>query len=389
MSTAEEKLTRAKTRLVVRHPWFGLLASRLKTRPSDEVEGFLSDGETLQYDPDYFAAEPVETAEFALANSVMHHVLAHENRRKNRQGWLWQLATDYAVNGILLENGFTLPERARWEARFAGKYAEEIYAILKDEIRNEEYGDDESDEEGFNEQNKNRLKERQPPEDSENRRDDAFPLPPQELAPEAERMWEEAMKEALKRAEDQGRAPGGIERLFDRNVRGKIDWRAELYQLIQRHLKSDYTYLRPNKKMIASGIYLPSTTSERLAVTVAIDASGSVDEALLGRFMGELEALLLSFPDTGLDVVVCDAKIQGSWRFLPGERPDFKIRGGGGTDFRPVFDHIAMHLPHTALLLYFTDGRGSFPGRAPLYETVWVMPEAAEVPFGRTIVLET
>jgi predicted metal-dependent peptidase len=388
MSAAEEKLTRAKTRLVVRHPWFGLLASRLKAEPSEEVEAFLSDGKVLQYNPDFFAAEPVETAEFALANSVMHHVLAHENRRKNRQGWLWQLATDYAVNGILLENGFRLPERARWEARFAGKYAEEIYAVLKDEIENEEYGDDESDEEGFNEQNKNRLKERQPPENPANRRDDAFPLPPQELAPESERMWEEAMKEALDRAEDQGRAPGGLERLFERGAEGRIDWRTELHQLVQRHLKSDYTYLRPNRKMIASGIYLPSTTSERLAVTVAVDSSGSVDEALLGRFMGELEALLLSFPDTELDVVVCDAKIRGSWRFLPGERPDFKIEGGGGTDFRPVFAYVEAHLPHTALLLYFTDGRGSFPECAPFYETVWVMPEAAEVPFGRTIVLE-
>ena len=382
-----DKIAKAKTRLVVKHPWFGLLASRLETSPGDEVEAFLSDGKVLRYNPDFFAQEPVESIEFALANSVMHHVLAHENRRLKRQGWLWQLATDYAINGILKENGFRLPDRVHYDARFDGKYAEEIYAILKEEIRNEDYNDDESNEEGFNEQNKNRMKEKQHPDNPNRERDAGRPLPPQELEPEVERMWENAMKEALEKAEKQGRAPGGIERFFDRDIEATVDWRSELYHAIQRHQKSDYTFARPNRKLLADGVYLPSTTSEKMTLTVAIDSSGSVDEGLLGRFVGELEALLLSFPETEVDLLVCDAKIRGLYRFVSGEVLDFTLKGGGGTDFRPVFETIDEGFPQTSLLLYFTDAQGRFPDREPHYETVWILPREAAVPFGRTILL--
>ena len=383
----DQKIEKAKTRLVVRHPWFGLLASRLKTEPSEEVEAFLSDGRVLQYNPDWLSAEPLETAEFMLANSVMRHVLAHENRQKGRHGWLWQLATDYAINGMLLQNGFKLPERVHYEERFAGKYAEEIYAALKEEIQNEEYGDDESAETGFNEQNKNRTKE-QTPREKEAKGPDDRPFPPMELEPDVEEMWANAMKEALERAEKQGKTPGGLERIFSRELKPRVDWRSELYQAIARHHKNDYTFAKPAKKWIASGIYLPATHSEKLVVTVAIDTSGSVNDALLGLFVAELESILLSFPDAEVDLLLCDAKIQGVYRFVSGEILDFPVKGGGGTDFRPVFDHIEKELPQTSLLIYFTDAQGSFPDEEPHYDVLWVMPEEAEVPFGRKVLIE-
>ncbi|WP_353661394.1 VWA-like domain-containing protein [Hydrogenimonas sp. SS33] len=386
--SCEEKIARAKTRLVVQHPWFGLLAGRLKMEPSDEVEAFLSDGRVLQYNDEWLAAEPIESVEFALANSVMHHVLSHENRKQARQGWLWQLATDYAINDMLSQNGFKIPDRARFEERFSGMYAEEIYAVLKEEIKNEEYNDDESNEEGFNEQNKNRTKEQRPPEEGKEESKEKLPLPPQELEPELEEMWANAMEEALERAKEQGKTPGGLERLFTKGLEATVDWRSELHQAINRHLKSDYTFSRPNKKLLAHGIYLPSATGERLTVTVAIDSSGSVDERLLGLFMSELEAMMLGFPDAEVDILVCDAKIQGVYRFRSGEMLDFALKGGGGTDFRPVFDYIEATLPQTSLLIYFTDGEGRFPQAPPIYDTIWVLPEQKRVPFGRTILLE-
>jgi predicted metal-dependent peptidase len=386
--SVESKITKAKTRLMVKHPYFGLLASRLKTEPSDEVEAFLSDGKVLQYNPDYFSEESIETIEFALANSVMHHVLAHENRKLSRQGWLWQLATDYAINNMLKENGFKLPARVHYDERFEGMYAEAIYAQLKDEIKNEDYNDDESNEQGFNEQNKSRKKEQEPPPDQQKKKDDNLPLPPQELEPEVEEAWARTMKEALEKAQNQGREPGGIERFFSITSDTSVDWRSELYQAINRHLKTDYTFTKPNKKMIARGVYLPSTESDRLTVTVAIDSSGSVDEALLGLFMSELEALLMSFPNAEVDLLICDAKIQGVYRFVSGEILDFTLKGGGGTDFRPVFDYIESELPDTSLLIYFTDAEGTFPDDEPIYDTLWVLPEEKKVPFGRTIVLD-
>ena len=381
----EEKITKAKTRLLLKHPYFGMLATRLGTEAAD-VEAFLSDGRTLQYNEEYFNSEPLETVEFALANSVMHHVLAHENRKASRQGWLWQLATDYAINSMLKDNGFKIPARVNYDERFDGMYAEEIYARLKDEIRNEDYNDDESNEEGFNEQNKNRMKER-PPQESQNSSKESLPLPPAQLEPELEEEWARAMKEALDKARDRGEEPLGVERVFERGGEVSVDWRAELFHTINRHLKSDYTYARPNRKSIASGVYLPSTYSEKVRVAVAIDSSGSVDNALLGVFVDEFEALMMSFPDVEVDLLVCDAKIQGVYRFVSGEILDFSVKGGGGTDFRPVFDYIDRELPETSMLIYFTDAKGAFPSKEPPCETVWAVPEEAEVPFGKSVII--
>ena len=389
MNSLEIKITKAKTRLMVKHPYFGLLASRLKTEASDKVEAFLSDGKTLQYNPDYFLEEGIETIEFALANSVMHHVLAHENRKLSRQGWLWQLATDYAINNILKQNGFKLPKRVHYDERFEGMYAEAIYAHLKDEIKNEDYNDDESNEEGFNEQNKNRMKEQQPPQDNKNRCDDNLPLLPKELDPQLEEDWARAMRDALEKAQNQGHKPGGIERLFKITSDTSVDWRSELYQAVNRHLKTDYTFSKPNKKMIANGVYLPSIHSDSLIITVAIDSSGSVNEELLGIFMSELEALMMSFPDTEVDLLICDAKIQGVYRYVSGEILDFSLKGGGGTDFRPVFNYIENELSDTSLLIYFTDAEGRFPDNEPLYETIWVLSKNNNIPFGKKIVLKS
>lgn len=44
------------------------------------------------------------------------------------------------------------------------------------------------------------------------------------------------------------------------------------------------------------------------------------------------------------------------------QRINFALKGGGGTDYRPVFDYIDANFPMASMLLYFTDGDGIFPG---------------------------
>ena len=55
----------------------------------------------------------------------------------------------------------------------------------------------------------------------------------------------------------------------------------------------------------------------------------------------------------------------------------FVIRGMGGTDFRPVFEHVAALTRQGAFtklkgLLYFTDGKGIYPLKKPPYDTAFV-----------------
>ena len=185
-----------------------------------------------------------------------------------------------------------------------------------------------------------------------------------------------------------GELPGGIERFFVPGGEPKIDWRQELYLTLERYDRNDYKTMPPSKKLLYMGTYLPSLDSELFRAVIAVDSSGSVDELLLGVFIAEVESLMLTFPNYRIDLLVCDAALQSHRTFTGGEMLEVALKGGGGSDFRPVFEYVEMYLPDTQLLLYFTDAQGRFPDDEPPYETVWVTPGSAGVPFGRLIVLE-
>jgi predicted metal-dependent peptidase len=197
--------------------------------------------------------------------------------------------------------------------------------------------------------------------------------------------FEKAVREMM---EQRGDTPLGLDRFFTPTATTTIDWRSELSHALNRHLHNDYRLMPPSKKLLYNHIYLPAPTSETLELVIAIDSSGSVDETLLGRFIAEIESLLETFSDYRVELLVCDAKVQSHREFYPGEPLRYDLKGGGGTDFRPVFDWIERHLPMASMLLYFTDLDGSFPRTVPHIETIWITPDNEKTaPYGNKITI--
>lgn len=386
----KQKISEAKVRLLVDYPYFGTLASKLELQKNDNIQAYLSDGVRFEYNDEYLLGLTQDELAFALSNGAMHAALAYENRQKGRMSWLWQLATDHAINAMLAANGLEPPIMIDLDPRFEGMYAEEIYAILKDEIRNQEFDDDESNETGFNEENKRKqqqMKDAEGDHDPDKKRE-KMEVENVEQKIAEEEMFEQFANEALEKIANQGDLPLEIERFFTVTDSSRVDWRRELYNAIDRHYHDNYRMMPPSKKLLYSGIYLPSLYSDTLRLTIAIDSSGSVDEQLLSLFMSEVEAILIHFPNYVIDMIVCDAKIQEYRQFLTGEALDIEIKGGGGTDFRPVFDLIEERLEAPSLLLYFSDTKGSFPQSEPFYEVMWISSEESDVPFGRVLVID-
>jgi predicted metal-dependent peptidase len=387
LNAPNEKLGKAKARLLLNSPYFGTLASRLELDVSEDIPGFLSNGLKLEYNPEYVETLEDGECEFMLANGAMHAALIHEQRQNGRMSWLWQLATDHAINAMLVQNGFALPPQVNYEPRFEGMYAEAIYAQLKDEIKNEEFNDDESNDTGYNENNQRKRDELK---NAEGDHDPDKKRPQMEVENRVDESLFEHFEKAVREQMDrQGDTPLGLERFFVSAPSASIDWRSELFHALNRHLQSDYRLMPPSKKLLYERIYLPSPTSETLELVIAVDSSGSVDEVLLGRFIAEIESLLESFPDYRIELLVCDARIQSHRQFYPGEPLAFDLRGGGGTDFRPLFEWIERHAPMAPLLLYFTDLDGRFPDAEPYIDTVWVTPYGERTaPFGDIIRME-
>lgn len=389
---ALEKLSQAKAKLLVEKPYFGMLASRLELAQSDNIESALSNGVLLQYNDEYIASLEVDEVQFVLANGAMHAVLAHENRQKNRMSWLWQHATDYAINDMLVQNGMELPLKSLYDERFEGMYAEEIYAELKHDIQNEEYNDDEENEDGYNEQDKKSQEEinTQQNHDNQEAKDQNRPQMEVEDVERSvdEEFFEELEKEAQKKASEMDELPEGIERFVEIIESSKVDWRELLRDALDTFFKNNYTLMPPSKKLLYKNIYLPSLTSERFNITIAIDSSGSIDEELLASFMSEVENIMLSIPDYQIELLVCDEKVRSHETFYAGDILNYHLQGGMGTSFDPIFEYIERELYDTQLLLYFSDLDGKLSVEEPNYSVKWISQNAVEMPFGEVIVLE-
>jgi len=369
------KVSQAKAKLLVDYPYFGTIASKLELVLNNDIQASKSDGIKLEYNDDFFNELTFSELEFVFANGAMHASLTHELRQNNRSGWLWQLATDYAINDMLVENGMQRPHQAHYSKRFSGLYAEEIYAELKDDILRDELEYEADTKDDVNDSNNEEPKKEQ---DIEQIIKDDFLK---------EQLFEEFTKTTLESEAKAGELPLNLDRFFDLDFEGKIDWREELRIAIDKFHKDDYTLIPPNKKFLHLGIYLPSSVSNRFNLVIAIDSSGSIDDVSLSEFLSELNFLMQTIQNYQIELLVCDDKIQSHQSFYSGDILEVDVKGQGATDFRPVFEFIESEFSDTKLLLYFTDLDGIFPNKIPSYDVKWITPKEEDIPFGEIILL--
>ena len=122
---------------------------------------------------------------------------------------------------------------------------------------------------------------------------------------------------------------------------------------------------------------------------IAIDTSMSCSGDLVKAFLSETYGVLLEtesfFKKVNIHVIQCDEKVQSDVKITCREEledymANMEIRGGGGTDFRPVFAYVEQLREAGAFdrlkgLLYFTDGYGIFPARKPDYDVAFLFME--------------
>lgn len=128
-------------------------------------------------------------------------------------------------------------------------------------------------------------------------------------------------------------------------------------------------------------------------LVVVIDTSASTKQEQVQKFLNETAALLRNrqsfFKQIRVHIVECDDQVQKDVTLLKPEEIEeyaesFQIRGGYGTDFRPAFNYVEelrkrRELPDMKGMLYFTDGYGEFPEKAPDYDTAFVFDPLADI----------
>lgn len=201
----------------------------------------------------------------------------------------------------------------------------------------------------------------------------------------------QAIQEAVQNTSKQrGVLPHGMEEAINEWLKPPvISWKAILKQFIASSIKSGYrnSWKRPNRRFgeAQKGI----TSSRNVAITIAVDTSGSISTADFQDFINEMLAIQSCYKST-ITVLECDAKIQKEYKLVKYGKIDCKFKGRGGTSFKPVFDHIKEKRLKTDILIFFTDLYGDADTCSkPPYATIWVSTTAnVSVPFGKILSLK-
>jgi len=385
MNTAK-KVQAARTALVLDQPFFGALALRLAIRPDPGCGTAWVDGRSLGYDPEFIETLTHAETVALLAHEVMHCACGHPWRRDNRDPKKWNTAADYAVNPVLTDSGFTIPAGGLDSPEYAGKSAEWIFDRLPDADPDPGGQDDGPGTPGAD------PGDPDGPGPCDNPLGEVRDAPTGEEAVEAEATeadWKRATQEAARAAEARGQLPGSEKRFAAGQARPRVDWRAALRRFVQDVSRSDYTWTRPNPRYAASGLYLPALHSEEMGpLAVAVDTSGSIDNVLVAQFGAELNAISEDMKPARVHVIYCDSRVQRVDTFERGEPITMNPAGGGGTDFRPVFEAVEAMEEPPACIVYLTDLAGRFPDVEPAFPTLWAATRRGVVPFGDCVSID-
>ena len=388
-----DKLITARVGLLLRHPFFGNLATRMKMIDASEwCKTLATDGRNFYYNLGFVNKLTPKECEFGFAHEVLHNVFDHMGRRDGRDPQLSNIAADFAANQILKDERIgTVPSFIKifQDDKYRGWSYEQIYQELydkADKIDISQLGDlldEHLDGEGDDSDG-----------DGEDGDQDGKGKGRPKLSAEDKKKIRDEIKEAMVAAAQSagaGKVPAGIARMITDFTEPKMDWRQMLRMNIQSILKSNFSFSRPNRKSQHCGAILPGMMNEEtIDVSVAIDMSGSISDKMAMDFLSEVKGIMDEYKDFKLDLWCFDTDVYGYERFTGDTADDimyYKCKGGGGTAFEANWDFMKEEGIEPKKFIMFTDGYpcGSW-GDEDYCDTIFVVHgnDAIIAPFGQT-----
>jgi len=402
----ETKLSAARTRLILDKPFLGALVLRLPMKKADPgwCKTTATDAKTFYFNEQYIEDLTLDQTQFVLAHEALHCALSHFSRRQHRVKHRWDLACDFAVNPILIQDGFKPTPDALYLDSFNDMTAEEIYPLLEDmdnkqtEDQHVYDNDDVDNQEQQDNPGGNGKSEQTPTGESQGQEAELdknkggmAKQPPPLSGQEKEQLsvqWRQRMAGAAQQAMQAGKMSGAMARLVDHLLQPQLPWRMLLARYMTATARDDYNYARPSRRE-GSAIF-PSLRSAQVHVVVAVDTSGSISPSEIEEFMAEVNAIKAQVR-ANITLLACDHELDkdAPWEFESWD--EFKspkhFNGGGGTRFTPVFDWLELQSCHADLLIYFTDAEGAFPEKEPAFPVIWLIKGKAKIPWGQRIQL--
>lgn len=273
--------------------------------------------------------------------------ISDEMRRKFE---LWNQATDYEINSLLHNNESTditygdskrnpvgnMPEWVLYESEYKDLQAEEIFKRLVDKEKSENNG--------------MLLKPGSAGSSGNGKKgmiplDNHLPIDDDDVKNEVISKMSEVFG-----SKTNGLGESGIDRMVNRAYKPvPFNWRKALSKYIRGYIKANYTWNKPSRAGIASGLILPSAgTTPKLHLGVAIDTSGSISEKEINAMMDHVFTILQQFKYFEIDIWSCGSKVytESLLKLTGSNKNDlkkFKVISDGGNDMRKNFEFIRDH----------------------------------------------
>jgi predicted metal-dependent peptidase len=366
---------------------------------TDEILIAATDGSNLILNPAvFFTKYTLMERVFIVAHEIMHCVFGHVEMGQRCKSLgkvglpngktlpydhhVMNMAMDYVINAILVDSNVG-KFNTDWLHDVTKGTAKDSVIDVYARIYKDEKG---KGGEGKGGEGRGRFDEHLAPGTVEGKD------PTQAAQDRNESEWKTQTAAAAHAARVQGKLPAGLDRALTNALNPKVDWREHIQALFARAFGSEsVNWRKPERRYIVDDIYVPETSGFGAElVIVAIDTSGSIGQNELDMFFGELSGILEDVQPEMVKVIWCDAKVHRVDEITDlTDLADLRMKkapGGGGTDFRPVFEHIEKYENKPDAIVYLTDGYGTFPTHAPNCPMIWGdIAKNPNYPFGQVV----
>ena len=361
-----DRIIVARVGLLLRHPFFGNMATRLIVKNCDDwCPTAATDGRHLYYNTQFFNAMSNKEIEFVIAHEILHCVFDHITRREDRIPVLHNIACDYIVNNTLVRD--KIGEMVKivqcyQDFKYDGWMSEQVYDDLfkQAEERGQQYLDQlgelldehvdwEKDAQG-NDKGKAKGKDGK----GEGR--------PTYSKEELKKIRDEIKENMISAAQaaGAGNTPAEVQRMIKELTEPKMNWREILRQQIQSTIRNDFTFQRPSRKGWHTGAILPGMNfDETIDICVAIDMSGSITNTQAQIFLSEVKGIMEEYKDYKIKLWCFDTEVYNEADFSADDGSDlldYEVAGGGGTEFMVNWTYMKEHDIVPKKFIMFTDG---------------------------------
>lgn len=377
---AENKLTQARSRMLIEDPFFGTLATRLQlvSKEAPEVKTGATDCKTkLFFNASWVSKQGHDELKGFVVHEIFHCIGKHQERIQDREPDLWNIACDLAINPIILDAGYALPKGALYDAKYIDWTPEAIYADLMDnniQFKECPWGVSMQNLDNTSSEGQDEI--------------EAVKQAGQEWASQAE-MAQRVAKEAGKLSEKMSKTMADL-------LKPVVDWRTLLWPFMVSLRSDNFSWRKPNRAYIGEDEYLPSLYDEALGSMVFVkDVSGSISDRQRAQFWSEMQHVITTMNPAKVYIIQCDAEVVDVKEYEPSDLPSgFSSEqatdlASGGTDFEPAFEYINKNIDDIECVVYLTDLVCNSFGQEPNCPVLWVSTDEpyGTVPFGDVIIM--